>query len=95
MDSFSYNSAFITGNLREMVLGIYSAVHDGGQDPGKRKQGLRKAQDLGLIVLSFLAGAVCGAALTPRLNNRTLLLPAALLLVTLAMVLRRGHQEKM
>jgi uncharacterized membrane protein YoaK (UPF0700 family) len=87
VDSFSYNSTFITGNLREMVMGIHAAL-----DAGKRKEGLRKARDLGLIALSFVAGAVSGAMLAARLHNRTLLLPVAVLLVTLAMVSLRERR---
>lgn len=81
-DQYSYNSTFITGDLRTAVVGLYRALH-----PESRREGLRQARELGLIVASFLAGAVAGAILAPRLNNHALWLPALVLLLVLGIAL--------
>lgn len=88
VDGFSYNSTFITGNLRTGIVGLFAARH-----PDRRAQGLRQARELGLIVLGFVLGAVAGAVLAPRLGNRALYLPASILLAVLALSLRGRSPE--
>ena len=92
VDRYSYNSTFITGDLRTTIVGLYEAL-----DPARRSDGLRQARSLGLVVSSFLGGAVAGALLAPRMGNRTLWLPvAALFLVFSTALLRsRGLREDM
>ena len=70
VDTFTYNSTFITGNLRSVGDGLFEAFFT--QTPGSRRTGLLKFRDLSLIILSFLLGAVLGAALAPRFANHTL-----------------------
>jgi uncharacterized membrane protein YoaK (UPF0700 family) len=66
-DSYAYNSTFMTGNLRTAIDGVYEAMH-----PATRAAGTKKARELSLIVVSFLAGAAVGAVLSPRMLNHTL-----------------------
>ena len=67
VDSFAYNSTFITGNLRTAADGLNEAL-----SPSTRVEGLCKFRDLTLIVLAFLLGAILGAMLAPRFLNHTL-----------------------
>jgi uncharacterized membrane protein YoaK (UPF0700 family) len=67
VDTYSYNSTFMTGNLRSAIDGLYDAFH-----PARRKEGLRKFRNLALIILAFLLGATAGAILAPHLHNHTL-----------------------
>ena len=84
-DTYSYNSTFITGNLRTAVDGLYDAL-----DPAKRKAGLRKFRELSFIILGFLLGATAGAILSPRLYNHTLWFIDLPLIAVLLGVLVRG-----
>jgi uncharacterized membrane protein YoaK (UPF0700 family) len=84
-DQYSYNSTFMTGNLRTAIDGLYDAL-----DPATRAAGLRKAKALLAIVASFLAGAAVGAIVSPRLKNHTLWIADVPLLVVLAIALRRS-----
>jgi uncharacterized membrane protein YoaK (UPF0700 family) len=86
-DEYSYNSTFMTGNLRTAVDGLYDAL-----SPTKRKAGLRKFRELSCIVLAFLAGATAGAILSPHLRNHILWLIDLPLLAVLILALRRPHQ---
>ena len=86
-DSYSYNSTFMTGNLRTAVDGLYDALA-----PGTRKAGLRKFRELSCIVIAFLIGAVAGAILSPRLHNHTLWLINLPLIAVLILTLRRADQ---
>jgi uncharacterized membrane protein YoaK (UPF0700 family) len=86
-DEYSYNSTFMTGNLRTAVDGLYDAL-----SPTKRKAGLRKFRELSCIVLAFLAGATAGAILSPHLRNHILWLIDLPLVAVLILALRRPHQ---
>jgi uncharacterized membrane protein YoaK (UPF0700 family) len=86
-DEYSYNSTFITGNLRSAVEGLYDTLN-----PEKRADGLRKAGELFFIIASFMTGAVVGAILAPRIFNHTLLVVLLPLLIVLALVRRREKQ---
>lgn len=94
VDRFSFNSTFITGNLRDVAEGLYDAVTIPAA-PGRRlsrrskppppdsdphERGLTQAIDLGLICLFFLTGAVLGAWAAPRFGNRSLWFTEPLLL---------------
>jgi uncharacterized membrane protein YoaK (UPF0700 family) len=85
-DIYSYNSTFLTGNLRSAMEGLYDAFN-----PSLRNAGLRQFRHLSLIVASFLAGACGGAILAPRLFNHTLWLPGLLLTIVLLLVVRHSH----
>jgi len=87
VDQYSYNSTFMTGNLRMAVDGIYKAMHK-----ETRRDGARKARELSPIVVSFLAGAAAGATLAPRMLNHTLWVIELPLLSVLVIVLRRRYR---
>ncbi len=88
-DQYSYNSTFITGDLRTAVVGLYQALN-----PVTREKGLRQARELGLIIGSFLLGAVAGSMLAPRFGNRTLWAPVLALLLVFGIALRRSLTSK-
>jgi uncharacterized membrane protein YoaK (UPF0700 family) len=85
VDEYSYNSTFITGNLRTAIDGLYDAL-----DPAKRRDGLRKAKALLSIVASFLIGAAVGATLAPVLKNHMLWVVDVPLIVVLTIALKRN-----
>ncbi|MBB6143246.1 uncharacterized membrane protein YoaK (UPF0700 family) [Silvibacterium bohemicum] len=72
----SYNSTFTTGNLRTLS----EAIVDRFSSERKPETG-RVIRDFSLICLSFLAGAMGGGFVTPKLGNRALWLEIALLAV--------------
>jgi uncharacterized membrane protein YoaK (UPF0700 family) len=77
---FSYNSTFITGNLRDCADGFVGYFFD--PDPQLRRDELAKARKLTGICLCFLLGVVAGTWGGPHLYNHTLWLAEPLLLVT-------------
>ena len=87
VDTYAYNSTFITSNLRTAVDGLYDAL-----TPAKRKAGLRKFRELSCIVLAFLGGAIAGAILSPHLYNHTLWLIDLPLVAVLLLTLYRTHR---
>jgi uncharacterized membrane protein YoaK (UPF0700 family) len=89
VERFSYNSTFVTGNLRDVAEGIYDAVAPDAKSD-VREKGREKALDLGLICLCFLTGAVVGAWAAPRLANHSLWL-ADPLLITATLRAFRHH----
>lgn len=88
VDDYSYNSTFITGDLRTAVVGLYKALH-----PSSRREGMRQARDLGLIVACFLTGAVTGALFSSHLGNHTLWVPIVALSLALGMAVRALGKE--
>jgi uncharacterized membrane protein YoaK (UPF0700 family) len=82
VERFSYNSTFLTGNLRDVAEGLYVGLIP-SSTPEDREKGLSQVRDLGLICLCFLAGAVGGAWAAPRFGNHSLWL-AEPLLITVA-----------
>jgi len=87
VDTYAYNSTFITSNLRTAVDGLYDAL-----TPAKRKAGLRKFRELSCIVLAFLGGAIAGAILSPHLYNHTLWLINLPLIAVLILTLYGTHR---
>jgi len=87
VDTYAYNSTFITSNLRTAVDGLYDAL-----TPAKRKAGLRKFRELSCIVLAFLLGAIAGAILSPHLYNHTLWLINLPLIAVLVLTLYGTHR---
>ena len=70
VNTFTYSSTFISGNLRTLGDGLFEASFGKSQD--SRLTGRRKFRDLSLVILSFLVGAIIGAFLAPRFSNHTL-----------------------
>jgi uncharacterized membrane protein YoaK (UPF0700 family) len=71
VERFSYNSTFLTGNLRDVAEGFYDAISRNSTSESREK-GLAQSLDLGLICACFLAGAVLGAWVAPRFGNHSL-----------------------
>ncbi len=84
---FSYNSTFVTGNLRDATEGTVNLFLE--REPGTRAEARQKAVDLGLICLCFLAGAILGASVAPRFPAHALWFAEPLLLITLVLTLLR------
>jgi uncharacterized membrane protein YoaK (UPF0700 family) len=87
VDSFAYNSTFITGNLRDVAEGFYDAFTS-YSTADIREKGLSKARALGSICLCFLVGAVLGAWAAPRFGNHSFWLAEPLLLAVAIYVFR-------
>jgi uncharacterized membrane protein YoaK (UPF0700 family) len=80
---YTYNSTFVTGNLRQAFTALHAAAY-----PESRSEALHEFRHLGLIILWFLLGAVSGALLAPRVGNHTLWLPVTTLTVILLVAIR-------
>jgi len=88
VDRFTYNSTFMTGNLRDVAEGLYQALTPNSTTE-TRERGLSQARDLGLICLCFLLGAILGAWAAPRFANHSLWLAEPFLLAVAALTFRR------
>ncbi len=82
---FTYNSTFVTGNLRDMAEGVYD--HLRASDPKARSGGFAKAAKLGLICCSFLAGAALGGFVAPRFPAHAVWFAEPMLLAVLLLTL--------
>jgi uncharacterized membrane protein YoaK (UPF0700 family) len=82
--TYSYNSTFLTGNLRDAAEALYDAIvlRKTGS-PSDHRASILKARYIGLVCLCFLAGAVAGALAQPRLHNYTFWLPEPMLALVL------------
>ena len=87
VDRFAFNSTFITGNLRDVAEGLYE-TQTPTSSPETREEGRTQARDLGLVSLSFLAGAICGAWAAPRFANHCLCIAEPLLIAVAIHCLR-------
>jgi len=87
----SYSSTFVTGNLRDMAVGLYDA--SASRDRETRKLNLRNARSLGLICLCFLIGVSAGAFSAPRLGNHTLWIAEPLLIAVLLLLYARTKRQ--
>lgn len=85
----AYSNVMTTGNLRGALQSLFES-----SIPHRNVEGLRKACALGAISVSFALGAVVGAIVTPRLHDRALLVPAALLAAALLYILWRARQSE-
>lgn len=89
---FSYNSTFVTGNLRDVALGFYDRV--AGSTPETRQEGSSHARHLGLVCACFLLGGGLGAWAAPRLANQTLWLAQPFLMAVVALHFSRSQTVK-
>jgi uncharacterized membrane protein YoaK (UPF0700 family) len=89
VNQLSFNSTFITGNLRNAIEGVHDAL-DPTATPDTREKGRTQGLNLSLICLCFLAGAVLGAWAAPHLADRSLWLTEPLLLFVTLRILRRA-----
>jgi uncharacterized membrane protein YoaK (UPF0700 family) len=74
----SYNSTFVTNNLRTLAESFFDWAFK-----GRRPADLSQAKDFASISFAFFMGAVVGGLLTPRLQNKTLLVVTATLVIVL------------
>jgi uncharacterized membrane protein YoaK (UPF0700 family) len=86
---FTYNSTFVTGNLRDTAVGAFD--HFFAPDPAQRELGRAKATKLALICLCFLAGASAGAFVAPRFHTHAVWFAEPMLLAVLLLTLLRPH----
>jgi uncharacterized membrane protein YoaK (UPF0700 family) len=82
---FTYNSTFVTGNLRMVAEGIFDRIFSPFEET--RSKGYAQAWKLGLICSSFFLGALGGAYVAPRYPSHAILFAEPLLLVTAVLVL--------
>jgi uncharacterized membrane protein YoaK (UPF0700 family) len=82
---FTYNSTFVTGNLRDTAEGLYD--HFFAADPPARSAGLAKAYKLGLICACFLAGAALGGYVARRFPAHALWFAEPMLVAVLTLTL--------
>ena len=82
---FSYNSTFITGNLRTAAESFVNQFLS--SDPEQRGNDAAQSRKLFIICGFFLVGALLGAWSAPHLGNRALWLAEPLLLGTVARTL--------
>ena len=84
---FTYNSTFVTGNLRDMAEGFFDSFFS--SDPAQRHLGRAKAIKMGSICLCFLAGATLGAFVAPRFPAHAIWFAEPMLLAVMALTLHR------
>jgi uncharacterized membrane protein YoaK (UPF0700 family) len=89
--SLTYSSTFVTGNLRDMSVGLFELA--AAATPEERSAGAQKARHLGLICLGFFVGVMTGAWCAPHLFNHTLWI-ADVLLVFVAVLLYRASRTR-
>ena len=82
---FTYNSTFVTGNLRMVAEGVFDRFFS--DDAALQSKGYAQAWKLGMICTSFLVGAVCGAYVAPRHPAHAILFAEPLLIITAILVM--------
>jgi uncharacterized membrane protein YoaK (UPF0700 family) len=83
---FTYNSTFVTGNLRMVAEGIFDRIFSPYAE--LREKGAAQAMKLGVITASFFLGALAGAFVAPRFPVHAVLFALPPLVATLILVLR-------
>ncbi len=86
---FTYNSTFVTGNLRDVAEGLLESFT--APDPSDRMLGRAKFRKLSLICLAFLVGATLGAFIARRHPAHALWFAEPFLLAALLLVLREAQ----
>jgi uncharacterized membrane protein YoaK (UPF0700 family) len=81
---FTYNSTFVTGNLRDIAEGFLEALT--AASPSGRQLGRAKFRKLSLICLSFLCGATLGTVVAHRYPARAFWFAEPFLLAALTLV---------
>lgn len=92
----SYNSTFLTGNLRTAVEGAYLALFPSEAEANETvtpaEKGRAQARELGFVCLAFFVGALLGAWLAPRYANHSFWAVLPALLAALLLALRSQGQ---
>lgn len=89
---FSYNSTYITGDLREAANGLYGMF--AARTVAERHKAALQSRELGLVWVCFFAGAVLGAFSAWRLDEHGLWLAVPLLALALGIRLERRHRSQ-
>ena len=93
----SYNSTFLTGNLRTAIEGAYLAIFPPDSEPNeiqsRVEKGRAQAHELGFICLAFFVGALFGAWCAPRFANRSFWAVLPALLAALVLTIRNQRQD--
>ena len=76
IDRVSYNSTFITGDIRTLLEALYDCFH-----PTERTKALQQLRVIGPVCAGFFAGVLLGATLAPRLHNHSLWAVSGVLLL--------------
>ena len=84
-----YSSVMTTGNLQKAARRFFESTI-----PRRDAAGIRDAGLLGAITLSFTFGAMIGTLATPRLQDRALWIPCALLAAALVYLLALGAERR-
>jgi uncharacterized membrane protein YoaK (UPF0700 family) len=82
---FTYNSTFVTGNLRDVAEGLLESFT--ASDPSDRRLGRAKFRKLSLICLAFLLGASIGALAAAHYPTHALWFAEPFLLAAITLVL--------
>ena len=82
---FTYNSTFITGNLRMVAEGVFDGLF--APSLAARSKGGAQAKKLGAICTSFLIGGLCGAFVAPRFPAHAILFAEPPLILALLLTL--------
>jgi uncharacterized membrane protein YoaK (UPF0700 family) len=85
---FTYNSTFVTGNLREVAEGAYDSFLN--VDPAARNLGRAKFYKLALICMAFLLGAILGAWAATHHPVHAIWFAEPMLLAVLVITLRHS-----
>lgn len=89
---YSYNSTFLTGDLRDMAEGFFDWIWPRGE-AGVRARGRTRMTDLSLVVLCFVAGASGGALASHPLGNHAYWIPVPVLVGMAPLSLRWVERE--
>jgi len=82
---FTYNSTFVTGNLRMVAEGFFDWRFS--PNPALRAKGRAQAWKLGAICASFFVGALVGAFVAPRFPVHAVLFALPPLVATVILVM--------
>ena len=76
IDRVSYNSTFITGNIRTLLESLYDWFQ-----PKERAKAMQQLRVIGPVCAGFFCGVLLGAGLAPRVQNHSLWAVSGVLLV--------------
>jgi uncharacterized membrane protein YoaK (UPF0700 family) len=89
VDGVAYSSVMITGNLRQAIEGVFTAVSSSGEVGMLRRSGIFTA-----VCVAFGIGAAVGAYATKNIPNLALGLPVMALLIVLLRCDIRPNEER-
>jgi uncharacterized membrane protein YoaK (UPF0700 family) len=84
-----YSTVMITGNLRQAIEGVFTAISGGGEVGMLRRSGIFTA-----VCVAFGIGAAVGAYATKNIPDLALGLPVVALLIVLLLCETRSNEER-